>query len=134
MRQNRYVADTLRLGTRSSRLALAQTRLIESALGRLAPEISMELVEISTRGDESSAPLATIGGTGVFTARIRTALIDGECDVAVHSAKDLPAAPHPQLACFYYGIRTDTSDVLVSTGDVLFADLPAGFPQARRAA
>ncbi len=53
----------------------------------------MELVEITTEGDTSSAPLATMGGTGVFVSALRDALLRGEVDVAVHSLKDIPTSP-----------------------------------------
>ncbi|MCD7810893.1 MAG: hydroxymethylbilane synthase [Ruminococcus sp.] len=81
----------LKIGTRGSRLALAQTDMAVREIKKHFPEIYTETVKISTRGDKiANAPLSRIGGKGVFVSEIERALLDGEIDIAVHSAKDLP--------------------------------------------
>ncbi len=91
--------DTLRLGTRASTLAHAQSRIVADRLTAVTGT-AVELVDVSTRGDVDHAPLATIGGAGVFVSAVRDALLAGEVDVAVHSLKDLPTDPadghHPR--------------------------------------
>ena len=89
------VMTALRLGTRRSALATTQSRWVADRLGALGHEV--ELVEITTEGDRSGELLTTIGGTGVFVSAIREALHAGGIDVAVHSLKDLPTAPEPEL-------------------------------------
>jgi hydroxymethylbilane synthase len=79
---------TLRLGTRASKLALAQSRLVADALHAKTGE-KVELVEIVTAGDTSTAPVQQLG-VGVFVSALREALIAKEIDFAVHSFKDLP--------------------------------------------
>ena len=87
----------LRLGTRGSALALAQSGQVAAVVTeRTGREV--ELVRITTRGDVSPAAIAQIGGTGVFVTALRDALLAGEVDVAVHSYKDLPTAPAPRAA------------------------------------
>ena len=87
-------AVPLRVGTRPSALAKAQTGIVADRLR--AAGHACELVEISTSGDRSSAPVAQLG-VGVFVSALRDALAHGEVDVAVHSYKDLPTAPDPRL-------------------------------------
>lgn len=117
--------SAIRLATRRSALALAQSRWvaarIEAALG--AP---VELVEVTTRGDVDPAPLARIGGTGVFVAAVRQAVIDGAADLAVHSLKDLPTAADPHLTLAAVPTREDPRDALVGRDGARLADLPAG--------
>ncbi|HEX2309342.1 MAG TPA: hypothetical protein VHH91_01380, partial [Vicinamibacterales bacterium] len=86
----------VRLGTRRSALALAQARSVAGAL-TAATGVQVSLVEITTHGDVSSAPLAQIGGAGVFVSALRDALHAGRIDLAVHSLKDLPTAAAPGL-------------------------------------
>ncbi len=80
----------LRIGTRGSALAMAQSRQVGEHLA--AGGRPFELVSITTRGDTDRGPLTRIGGTGVFVTAVREALLDGRIDVAVHSFKDLPTA------------------------------------------
>jgi len=87
---------------------------------------SVELVEITTVGDTSMASLSTIGGTGVFAAAIRRALLAGEIDVAVHSLKDLPVAPEPGLLMAAIPSRGDTRDALVARDGLTLGELPVG--------
>ncbi|MBQ2692768.1 MAG: hydroxymethylbilane synthase, partial [Clostridia bacterium] len=80
---------TLKLATRSSRLALAQAGLVQSALEALGQTV--ELVEVTTRGDrDRTSPLTAIGGQGLFVREVERCLLDGRADLAVHSGKDLP--------------------------------------------
>lgn len=115
---------TLRLGTRGSALAMAQSGTVAAALReRLGTPV--ELVEVSTAGDRSAAPVARLG-VGVFVSALRDALTDGEIDVAVHSFKDLPTAQADELAIAAVPTRADARDVLISTGGRTLAQLPAG--------
>lgn len=118
-------APPLRVGTRRSRLALAQTRTVVAALHSLLDR-PVELVEITTHGDvDVTSPLASIGGSGVFVSALRESLRNGEVDLAVHSMKDLPTAPADGLAVAAVPQRQDPRDALVSRGKPL-RDLPAG--------
>ena len=83
---------TLRLGTRASALARTQSEQV-AALVRAHTGREVELVDITTEGDTSTATLASLGGLGVFVGALREALLDGRVDLAVHSLKDLPTAP-----------------------------------------
>ena len=117
----------LRVGTRRSRLALAQTRLVADLLRRRAPGIDVEIVELSSLGDERPGdPLVGAIGVGVFTSQIQKALLDGVVDVAVHSLKDLPVKSAPDIELAAIPVREDPSDVLVSREGVALQDLPAG--------
>ena len=82
----------IRVGTRASLLARTQSELVADAL-RAPLGRDVELVEVTTEGDVSAAPLASIGGTGVFVSALRDALLRGDVDLAVHSLKDLPDHP-----------------------------------------
>ncbi|ELP67969.1 hydroxymethylbilane synthase [Streptomyces turgidiscabies] len=115
----------LRLGTRRSQLALAQSGQVADAVRRLTGR-PVELVEITTYGDVSREDLAQIGGTGVFVTALREALLRGEVDFAVHSLKDLPTAQPDDLVLAAIPEREDPRDVLVARGDLKFTDLPPG--------
>jgi hydroxymethylbilane synthase len=114
----------LRLGTRRSALATTQSTWVADRLRSLGHEV--ELVEVVTEGDTSTAPLSALGGTGVFAAALRRALLDGEVDLAVHSLKDLPTAPHPGLVVAAVPTREDPRDVLVSAGGRTLGELGDG--------
>lgn len=115
----------LRLGTRGSALAMAQSGLIAAALAEHAGR-SVDLVEITTAGDLSSAPITQLGGTGVFVSALRDALLAGEIDLAVHSYKDLPTAPADGLVIAAVPPREDPRDVLVARDGLKLDALPAG--------
>ncbi|KQX66187.1 hydroxymethylbilane synthase [Angustibacter sp. Root456] len=115
----------LRLGTRRSALAMTQSRHVAEAL-TAATGRPVELVEVTTEGDVSRAHLTQIGGTGVFAAALRRALLDGEVDFAVHSLKDLPTAPEPGLTLAAIPAREDPRDVLVARDGLTLGELPAG--------
>ncbi|MCU1586708.1 MAG: porphobilinogen deaminase [Frankiales bacterium] len=114
----------IRLGTRGSALALAQSTQVADALRALGHEV--ELVTITTRGDTSSAAIAQIGGTGVFVTALRDALLAGEVDLAVHSYKDLPTAPADRLVIAAVPQREDPRDVLIARDGLTLGELPAG--------
>ncbi|MFI9007086.1 hydroxymethylbilane synthase [Actinosynnema sp. NPDC053489] len=114
---------TLRIGTRGSALALAQTGHVADALREAGATV--EIVTISTPGDRSSAPIAEIG-IGVFTSALRDALAHGEIDVAVHSYKDLPTARDPRLSLAAVPPREDPRDALVARDGLTLGELPAG--------
>jgi len=116
----------LRLGTRSSPLAIAQSRLVADALEAAHPGITVELVPMSTRGDRLTGDLNKIGGKGLFTAELETGLLDGSLDLAVHSSKDLPVRSHDELAIAAYPERADPRDVLVSEVATRVRELPRG--------
>ncbi len=118
-------ARPLRLGTRGSALALAQSgqvaRDLTAATGR-----EVTLVPITTAGDVSSAAIAQIGGTGVFVTALRDALLAGQVDLAVHSYKDLPTAPADGLVIAAVPVRADPRDVLVARDGLTVGELPTG--------
>ncbi|SFS15709.1 hydroxymethylbilane synthase [Microbacterium sp. cf046] len=110
----------IRVGTRASALAVAQTSAIAAQLG------SHELVTITSEGDRSSAPLASMGGTGVFVSALRDALLAGTVDVIVHSFKDLPTAPADGIRLAAVPIRADARDALATRDGVTLSRLPKG--------
>ncbi|HEV8426191.1 MAG TPA: hydroxymethylbilane synthase [Actinomycetes bacterium] len=104
----------LRLATRASALALAQSRLVADGLRAAWPDLRTELVTVVTEGDRRrDLPAAALGGKGIFTAAVQDAVLDGRADLAVHSAKDLPAAQVPGLVLAAVPERDDPRDVLV---------------------
>ena len=113
-RAQRPPGRTLRLATRGSALALAQSRLVVDGLRAAWPELRVELVTVVTEGDRRrDVPAAALGGKGIFTAAVQEAVLDGRADLAVHSAKDLPAAQVPGLVLAAVPRRDDPRDVLV---------------------
>ncbi|MFF3096395.1 hydroxymethylbilane synthase [Streptomyces cyaneofuscatus] len=115
----------LRLGTRRSKLAMAQSGLVAEAVREVTGR-AVELVEITTYGDVSREHLAQIGGTGVFVAALREALLRGEVDFAVHSLKDLPTAQPDDLVLAAVPQREDPRDALVARDGLTFEQLPDG--------
>jgi hydroxymethylbilane synthase len=117
--------DTVvRLGTRGSALALAQTTTIARALEKSGANV--ELVTITTEGDTSKASLASLGGTGVFASALRDALLDGRVDAIVHSLKDLPTAAFPGLTIAAIPKREDARDALCARDALTLDGLPGG--------
>jgi hydroxymethylbilane synthase len=117
----------LRLGTRGSALALWQAHFVANRLRETEPDVTVELVEIETSGDViRDAPLAQIGGQGIFTKEIQRALQDGRIDIAVHSLKDLPTNAVENLVLAAVPPRGPTGDALVSRKHASFAALPGG--------
>jgi hydroxymethylbilane synthase len=117
------MSRTIRIGTRGSALALAQTGTVAAQLEAAGAKV--EIVTVVTPGDQSSAPIAEIG-IGVFTSALRDALAAGEVDVAIHSYKDLPTAPDPRLSLAAVPPRQDPRDALVARDSLTLGELPAG--------
>ncbi|HEY0186934.1 MAG TPA: hydroxymethylbilane synthase [Cellulomonas sp.] len=116
----------VRVGTRASALALAQTGHVADALTGLGAG-EHELVRVRTEGDRLTGSLTSLGGTGVFVTALRDALLDGRCDIAVHSFKDLPTAPAQGLVVAAVPLREDPCDALCSAqSSWTLAGLPRG--------
>lgn len=115
---------TLRLGTRRSALAMAQSTQVAETLRRHGLEV--DLVEVVTAGDRSSEAINQLGNTGVFVTEIRSRLLAGDVDVAVHSLKDLPTAAPEGIRLAAVPSREDPRDALVAREGLLLAELPAG--------
>ncbi len=115
----------LRVGTRSSLLARIQSQLVADAL-RASLSREVVLVEVTTDGDISTAPLASMGGVGVFVNALREALLRGEVDVAVHSLKDIPTYPQDGVTLAAVPTREDPRDALVARDGLTLGELPAG--------
>jgi hydroxymethylbilane synthase len=115
----------LRLGTRKSPMALAQSAAVASLIMERAG-VRVELVGLTSFGDVSQAHLAQIGGTGVFVSALRQCLLAGDIDLVVHSLKDLPTAEVPGIALAAVPARDDPRDALVARDGAKLADLPAG--------
>jgi hydroxymethylbilane synthase len=111
------------MGTRGSKLALAQTGTIADALR--ATGVEVEIVQVTTPGDQSSAPIPTIG-VGVFTSALREALLRNEVDVIVHSYKDLPTAPEAGITLAAVPPRADPRDALIARDGLTLGELPPG--------
>jgi hydroxymethylbilane synthase len=116
---------TLRLGSRKSPMAVAQSRQVADRITERTGR-RVEIVGVTTLGDVSRAQLTQIGGTGVFVSALREALLGGEVDLAVHSLKDLPAGPAAGIALAAVPPREDPRDALVARDGAKLADLPVG--------
>ena len=115
-----------RIGTRGSRLALAQAESVKRRLEAAYGEDSFELVILSSRGDRDRvSPLAELGA-GAFVRDLEERLLAGEVDLLVHSMKDLPAEMPPGLTLAKAWTRADARDALVSRTGLKLADLPRG--------
>ena len=131
MHKERKSATRWRLGTRGSPLALAQAREARyrmcSANG--IAEDAVQVYSIKTTGDRrTDRPLAELGGKGLFAKEIDTALLDGEIDIAIHSAKDLPGMLHPGVRIAATLPREATFDCLVCRTAGTIQQLPRGAP------
>jgi hydroxymethylbilane synthase len=113
---------TIRLATRTSRLALAQTEQVATMLHE-AGDLDVEMVPISTRADRDSRPLQQVGARGMFALELEQALLAGDVDAAVHSCKDLALEPTPGLAVAAWLPRADARDVIC--GPRRLEELPA---------
>ncbi|MPZ62199.1 MAG: hydroxymethylbilane synthase [Propionibacteriales bacterium] len=119
------MSGPLRIGTRPSPLATHQARLVADGLA--AGGWETELVPVKTEGDlNRHASLAEIGGTGVFVSALRSALLDGTVDLAVHSLKDLPTGAADGIALAAVPVREDPRDALVARDRLTLAELPPG--------
>ena len=130
-------AVTLRLGTRRSPMAMAQSRQVADMITERTGR-QVEIVGVTTQGDVSRAQLTQIGGTGVFVGALREALLGGEVDLAVHSLKDLPTGPAAGIVLAAVPPRDDPRDAFVARDGAKLADLPPramiGTGSPRRAA
>src|SRR5699024_12417002 len=117
-------AAPVRVGTRASNLAPTQTATVVDALA--ATGLQVRTVPMTSDGDRTRASLSSLGGTGVFAATLRRALLAGECDAVVHSLKDLPTTPHPGLRVAATPARDDPRAVLCGRDGLTLAPLPAG--------
>lgn len=116
----------LRVGTRTSTLALTQTRLVTAELCARIPDLRITEVHITSEGDRSTAPLSANTNPGLFVSALRDELMAGTVDFIVHSMKDLPAAPHPDIALACVPERADARDVVISRDGHTLATLPPG--------
>jgi hydroxymethylbilane synthase len=116
---------TLRIATRKSALALWQAEHAAALLRQAHPGLAVELVPLSTRGDEVlDRSLATIGGKGLFLKELEVAMEEGRADIAVHSLKDVPAVLEPGFALGAVLPRADAADAFISNDYATLADLP----------
>jgi len=120
------MSEWVRIGTRASLLALWQANWVKSRLEDLHPGIEVSLIRIRTEGDRIEVPLFQLGGKGLFVKDIEDALIRGEVDLAVHSAKDLPAVIPEELALSAFPAREDPRDALLSRPGVSWREFPRG--------
>ncbi|NUR23756.1 MAG: hydroxymethylbilane synthase, partial [Frateuria sp.] len=105
----------LRIATRKSALALWQAEHVAARLRAAHPGLAVELVPMTTRGDEiADRPLATIGGKGLFLKELEVAMLEGRADLAVHSLKDVPAELEPGFVLPAMLPRADAADAFVS--------------------
>jgi len=117
------MSNTLRIGSRGSRLALWQAEKTRDDLLRLNPGLAIEIDVIKTTGDVKPDPLSVIGGKGVFTKELEDALLDRRIDIAVHSLKDLPTIIPDGLSISAICEREDPRDALVLRADHRFSSL-----------
>lgn len=120
------MTERLRLGTRRSPLAMAQSGTVARALESIHPGLQVDLVPIVTTGDRTRGALTEVGGKGLFTQELEAGLIDGSLDFAVHSLKDLPAELPEELQIAAFPERADARDALVSTVADSVESLPEG--------
>ena len=119
--------QTLRIATRKSPLALWQAEHVRARLEEAWPGLTVELLRMSTQGDKIlDAPLAKIGGKGLFVKELEQSLLDGRADIAVHSMKDVPVELPAGLHLPVILAREEVRDAFVSTRYGAFADLPLG--------
>ena len=120
----------LRVATRKSALAMAQTTMVAEAIVKANPGTSYELVSMTTEGDRRlDKSLASFGGKGVFIKELEVALLEGCADIAVHSLKDMPAEVLPEFKLAAVLHREDPRDAFIARGGVdgcKFMELPAG--------
>jgi len=130
-------ASLIRIATRESRLALRQTEMVAAALHARHPDITVETVGMTTRGDQIlDRPLSQVGGKGLFIKELEVALAEGRADIAVHSMKDVPMDLPAGFALTTFGAREDPHDAFVSPRfaslDALRAGAVVGTSSLRR--
>src|SRR5258708_30319276 len=115
----------IRIGSRPSKLALAQASIVRDRLTTQIPGVEIEIIEIRTSGDKmTSASLADVGGKGLFIKELEQALANRTIDAAVHSMKDLPAILPEQFRVAAVLERENTSDILVTRAGPTLSPLP----------
>ncbi|UGB38131.1 hydroxymethylbilane synthase [Frateuria soli] len=120
-------SSILRIATRKSALALWQAEHVAARLRAVHPGLAVELVPMTTRGDEiADRPLATIGGKGLFLKELEVAMLEGRADLAVHSLKDVPAELEPGFVLPAMLPRADAADAFVSSDHATLDALPEG--------
>ncbi len=117
--------STIRIGTRASTLARAQSQLVADGLAA-ALGVEIELVNVVSAGDATDRPLTEIGGQGVFVGAVREALAAGDVDLVVHSLKDLPTAADDRVTLAAVPQRGDVRDALVARDGLTLGELPPG--------
>jgi len=121
------MTKSIKIATRESPLALWQARFVQDKLRSAHPELQVELMPMTTRGDQIlDSPLSKIGGKGLFVKELERAMLDGEADIAVHSMKDVPMEFPDGLGLAVICEREDPADAFVSNRFASFADLPKG--------
>ncbi len=121
------IAQTVRIATRKSALALWQAEYVKAALEEAHPGIVVELVPMTTKGDKIlDTPLAKVGGKGLFVKELETAMLEDRADIAVHSMKDVPVEFPDGLELYTICKREDPRDAFVSNTYKSLDDVPAG--------
>lgn len=124
---NKALDKIIRIGSRGSELAMIQAGKVKAALESAHPAGKFRIVEVKTSGDSDlNTPLTKMGGAGVFVKELERKLTEGEIDIAVHSAKDLPSGLNPRFALGAVTERESVEDALVCREDNTLASLPAG--------
>ncbi|MBZ0133664.1 MAG: hydroxymethylbilane synthase, partial [Rhodocyclaceae bacterium] len=124
---NQPQPERIVIATRESRLALWQAEHVRERLRALYPLCSVELLGMTTRGDQIlDRPLAKVGGKGLFVKELETALLDRRADIAVHSMKDVPMTMEPEFALAAISARENPLDAFVSNKYASLADIPPG--------
>jgi hydroxymethylbilane synthase len=119
--------DTLKIATRKSPLAMWQAEHATALLTQLHPDLKIEIVGMTTRGDKIlDAPLAKVGGKGLFVKELEQGMLEGTADIAVHSMKDVPVDFPPGLHLAVIMDREDPLDAFVSNRFASLDDLPEG--------
>jgi hydroxymethylbilane synthase len=121
------MSSLLRIGTRASKLALAQAEMVRDALAARMPEMRIEIVAMTTAGDrELHKQLSDWGYKGLFTKELEDALLTGQVDIAVHSMKDMPSILPPGLRIAALLPRADVRDAWISAHYASLAEVPKG--------
>jgi hydroxymethylbilane synthase len=124
---NQPQPERIVIATRESRLALWQAEHVRDRLRALYPRCSVELLGMTTRGDQIlDRPLAKVGGKGLFVKELETALLDRRADIAVHSMKDVPMTMEPEFALVAISARENPLDAIVSNKYASLEDIPPG--------
>ena len=115
----------IKLATRQSELALFQANYVMNKIQTHHSDVEVELVPMSSDGDQTDKPLYEIGGKGLFVTKLESALENGEADIAVHSLKDVPAKIDMEYSIAAVFKREDPSDILLSINGSSLVDFPA---------